>query len=126
MALLGFLLTSTLVLFTSLLASSTKTTNLSVGTYLAEQKLEEAIRRNQYWPVPTEASTGLYSVDSRDTTQFWQRLETTPISGQAGQFGGAYLITVEVWWWSKDPRHGQGRLSTRLSRLHYVSGMEVP
>lgn len=117
-ALLGILLTSTLVLFTTLLRSSSKSSNQSVGAYLAQSKLEECIRLDTYYPVPPDLSVGLYSADKNQTTDFWYRLSTTKIGPQPGLYKTAYLIEVEVWWWNK-AHPGQGRLSTRLSRLHY-------
>lgn len=117
-ALLGILLTSTLLLFTTLVGASNKSSHQSTGAYLAQTKLEECIRLNMYDPVPPQLSVGLYSADKNQTTDFWYKLTTTPIAPQPGLYPRAHLIEVEVWWWNK-AHPGQGRLSTHLSRLHY-------
>lgn len=117
-ALLGLLLTSTMLLFTSLLRASSKSSHQSMGAYLAQAKLEECIRLDMYYPVPPELSVGLYSADKAQTTDFWYKLSTTRIGPRPGLYQTAYLIEVEVWWWNK-AHPGQGRLSTHLSRLHY-------
>ncbi|MCA9792464.1 MAG: hypothetical protein KC910_11735 [Candidatus Eremiobacteraeota bacterium] len=125
----GFMFVSLAALFANLLGGSTKSANLTVGRAYASERLEAAIAGNAYWPVPADASAGLYSVDEEHKTTFFHRITTTKIPASASPtYTGAYYIEVEVWWWSSAPgqsRGNQGKLSTKVGRLHYPDGKVV-
>ncbi len=117
-------------LFTTLLKSTAKSSNLTAGRSFAQQKLEEAIEANSYWPPPSDGLEGIYSANDAGTTYFFHRLNTTPVSSStAPNYTGGYLLEVEVWWWSADPdtaRAGSGTQATRVSRFLYPNGAVVP
>ena len=115
-------------LFLSLLRSSTKTADLTTGMFFGREKLREVIEHDQYWPVPADQATGLYTTDAATQTEFFSRVSSTPLSGSAPDYKGGYYISVDVWWWSAAPgqqRTGQGVLSTRVSQFYYP-GVGVP
>lgn len=113
-------------LFANLLGSATKSSNLTAGSYFARQRLEEAIRQDVYWPVPADAKVGIYTTDKDSQTTFFHRVSSVSVPpSPTGQYKQAYYVSVEVWWWSESPgqeRAGQGKLSTRIGRLHYPLG----
>ncbi len=129
----GFLslaLLAVVALFTTLLRSTAKNSNLTVGRSFAQARLEEAIEANTYWPPPTDGLEGIYSANDSGTTYFFHRLTTTPVSSStAPAYTGGYLVEVEVWWWSADPdtaRAGSGMQRTSASRFLYPEGAVVP
>ncbi|MEW6283231.1 MAG: type II secretion system protein, partial [Candidatus Eremiobacterota bacterium] len=123
---LAVMLVSLVVVFGTLLNASSKASNTAAGTFFAEEILEQTLSNNLYWP-PFTGSGGIYTVDDRTRTRFFYQVDTTPVSGVAGQFPGGYYVEVKVWWWTDAPnqsRRGHGRLTTQVGRFHYP-GAEV-
>ncbi len=112
----------------ALLGSSTKTANLTAGMLFARERLREVIEKDQYWPVPANLASGIYTTDSTTQTRFFSRVTSVPISASPPEYRGGYFLTVDVWWWNPAPgqaRQGQGILSTRTSQFFYP-GVSVP
>lgn len=125
--LLAILVVSAVGLFLTLLSSATKTSLATAGSFLAHQRLEEVIRKNQYYPVPPEAALGLYTNDIASKTTFFHRVRCESIPPNPPEHRQAWWIEVEVWWWSDDPgqaRAGHGKLHTSLGRLHFPPGAQ--
>lgn len=109
-------------LFLNLLGSSTKTSNLTAGTFLARARLQELIRKGLYDPVPVDEAVGIYTTDSDNQTVFFHRVTSTRLAPNPPLHGAGYWLEVEVWWWNRDPqrgRAGQGRMSTRVGQFYY-------
>lgn len=112
----------------ALLGSSTKTANLTAGMLFARERLREVIEKEQYWPVPPDLASGIYTTDSSSQTRFFSRVSSVPVSASPPEYRGGYFLTVDVWWWNQAPgqaRAGQGILSTRTSQFLYP-GVTVP
>lgn len=138
---LGILATVSLViigLFTRLLASSTKNTDLTAANLLARGVLDKAIRSGKpNWGTSKKLAdaggsvTDMIKLDGNDsTTEFEYQLEVTRETSNPAAIGQLYRLDVTVSWWSekgssKTGRHGYGKLSTQLSRTVYVRG-EIP
>jgi len=128
LGLLGTILISLVGLFTMLLGSSTKTTNQTIGTAFAQQKLEDAILAGTY--SGDENQEFLYAMDSKRQQRFYYKVAGVPISASPGVNGykGGYWVEVSVYWWDGDTeeaRAGQGVLHTTLGRFIYP-GVNVP
>ena len=111
--------------FYALLGSATKTSMSTAGNFLAHQRLEEIIRKDLYYPVPADAQTGIYTNDKTNQTSFFHRVRSTRIPPSPPNYKEAWWVEVEVWWWSDAPgqsRAGQGKLHTKIGRLHYPPG----
>ncbi|MCA9794377.1 MAG: hypothetical protein KC910_21365 [Candidatus Eremiobacteraeota bacterium] len=109
------------LLFLSLLRGSAKASNTTVGVVFAEDVLDSVIRNDLYSASAGPRSQGIYTVDEANQTNFFYTVDSTQVPAVAGVHAGGYLVTVEVWWWTGDAqqaRAGQGRLSTRVTRLH--------
>lgn len=128
LGLLATILISVVGLFMSLLSSSTKTSNLTVGQYFAQQKLEEAVLTG--YLTDSGSDNEIYSMDATRKTHFAYRVQSTAISGYHNDQGyrGGYYVQVSVYWWNgelNEARAGQGLLYTSLGRFCYP-GPAVP
>lgn len=128
LGLLATILISVVGLFMSLLGSSAKSSNQTVGHYFAQQKLEEAVLKGNFNEDGSE--TDIYSMDAANKTHFAYRVRATAISHYAGDVGyrGGYYVQVSVYWWNgelNEARAGQGLLHTGLGRFCYP-GPTVP
>lgn len=127
--LLSLMLVTTIVLFTQLLASTTKNGYLESASVLADRVLEQATLNPSssppaYPPLTTGSEQLLVEGEER-STEFLYRLEATPVADPAGT-GERWFLEVEVRWWTDDiegksaGRQGYGELKTTQSRLVYV------
>ena len=122
LGLLAVILVSLVGLFTTLLGSSAKSTNMTVGHYFAVQKLEEAILKGNFNEDGDERD--IYSMDANNKTHFAYRVRSTAINGYAGDYGyrGGQYVLVSVYWWNgelQEARAGQGLLHTSVGRFCY-------
>lgn len=130
MGMLALMLVTVLVLFSQLMASTTKNTNLSAGALYADRILEQALASvNPAPPAFDAVLSGEETVvthDSDHPTRFAYTLEATQLSPVTVP-GERWYLEVEVQWWHEDPnapgraRAGSGNLFTRQSRMVYVS-----
>lgn len=115
--------------FSKLLVSSAKSTDLTAGQLLAKSVLDRAARQGpDQWGVggsTTNFGGGaqLYAHDKTTGTRFVY--EVLPVRLNTDIMGNLYEVTVTVTWWRDqvDPEAGRqqvGRLSTQLSRTVYV------
>jgi type II secretory pathway pseudopilin PulG len=123
-AVLSVALVSLLGVFTVMINATSKSTGLSAGVLFAERRLEEAAAKGSPTPIPEFGSEGIYTHDSASGTRFYYSLRSTHLCDSAGPgLGQAWLMEVEVYWWSEDPdqmRAGMGRTATRVGRIIYV------
>lgn len=122
LGLLAVILVSLVGLFTTLLGSSSKSTNMTVGHYFAVQKLEEAILNGNF--VDGGEDREIYSMDAGHKMRFAYKVRSTAINGYAGDYGyrGGQYVQVSVYWWNGDineARAGQGLLYTSVGRFCY-------
>lgn len=128
LGILAVALVSLVGFFTITLDSSARGANMTAGAAFAQQRLEEAIRENLYWPVPERASEGIYTMDASSQTRFFHQLSTTPLPASSPDYRGGYRVEVTVWWWTEQAgqsRQGQGTLTTRAALFHYPDGVSV-
>lgn len=126
---LAIMLVTTLLLFTQLMASTTKNNLVNLGSLYADRILEQMVASpNPAPPAFSALTTGEESVvshgDGRSTT-FAYRVEATSLT-PVQEPGEQWLLEVEVHWWHADPntpnqdRRGYGRLSTKQRRMVYI------
>lgn len=147
--LVGTLVVVTAALFTKLMASSTKSTNQTVGLLFAQRRMEAALGTGPpFWGAAspmtydavrrtwTESATdttgfgggpggGVYTTDENNKTLFYHKLEATLVRAQ--MMGDMYRLKVDVIWWpnltGSEPqavvRQGVGKQSITLTRLFY-------
>lgn len=129
LGLLTLMLVSTLVLFSKLLASTTKNGYLETASVYADRVLEMATRQ------PATASPAYSSLVTGEEdllvegesapTKFFYRLEAQPVAA-TNPHGERWLLQVEVRWWTDQAsarpasRSDYGLLRTTQSRLVYV------
>lgn len=123
MALLALLILSMVGLFTTLLASSTKSSNLTAGTLVAQRVLQRAVDGGP--PFEGDGEHRLAMHEGQAATRFVYSITSEQLYAPPGPLGAeASLLTVQVYWWVGDPgeaRRGSGRLSTELQRVVHVT-----
>lgn len=130
LALLLLVMVSVIGLFTKLLASTTKTTDLTAGTIFAQRVMERAVRAGPPgWGgsgVTALGQTDVYTHDIDNQTTFLYRVIPAVMYSPPElplRMGTLYNIDVLVYWWVDDPdraRAGMGRLSFMTSQTVYV------
>lgn len=145
--LLGVIVTVTALIFTRMLASSSKTGNQTVGLMFAQRRLEQATQvgppdspGGPGWGVndPNEIlADGVYTPDDKLQTTFWNRLTVTALDDRnlmpdgGRKMGDLYKLKVEVFWWATDPnnprpvfRPGTGEQKVELETIYYYQRMK--
>ncbi|GMU53458.1 MAG: hypothetical protein AMXMBFR33_26040 [Candidatus Xenobia bacterium] len=145
--LLGMIVTVTVLIFTRMLASTSKTTNQTVGLVFAQRRLEQATQigppetpGGPGWGIsdPSEVlAEGVYTPDDRLQTTFWNRLTVQPLDERpvmpdgGRKMGDLYRLRVEVYWWASDPnnpqpivRQGMGVQKVELETIYYYQRMK--
>jgi type II secretory pathway pseudopilin PulG len=130
--LLGIILVSVIGLFQSLLSSSSKSTDLSVATVMAQERLNELVAdQPNHFKVyamdfpPQVLGQTVYAHDSQSPTQFYHQASTELLRDEPG-FGRTYYLEVQVFWNTSDPnvvsknRLGQGQQSVKMGRVVYL------
>ena len=141
--LLGILVVFVALLFTRLLAASTKGSHQTVGMLFAQRRIDAAQRGGPpNWgtaqPLPEDADgdfrettsgeEGVYFQDDQSQTSFYYRFTADRIKADA--MGSLYRLSVDVVWWPStadvaskarrsDVGHGTGNKSVTLSRVFY-------
>lgn len=147
--LLGMVVTVVALLFTRMLASTSKSGSQTVGLLFAQKRLEEATQVGPPelpgapgWGItdPDEVlAEGVYTPDDKTQTTFWNRLTVTslddrpPVAGGGRKMGDLYRLRVEVYWWATDPadpqpvfRPGTGEQKVELETLYYYQRVKDP
>ncbi|MBN9419674.1 MAG: hypothetical protein J0I12_29730 [Candidatus Eremiobacteraeota bacterium] len=128
MALLMVILTFLAGLFTHLFVSSSKSLDSSIALELADSVISQANDSDPAtWPA-LAASQSLYNRDPRSTTEFHTVLSFPPAPVMTHDMGQMYEVSVEVYWMGDRPsetRRDYGRQSVRLSKIIYVSNMQI-
>lgn len=130
--LLGLILVSVIGLFQSLLSSTTKSSDLTTATALAEDRLNELIAQRPIYlstygvDFPTQVlQQGVYVHDSADQTTFYTQANPEVLYDDPA-VGKTYYLEVEIFWGTADPtaraatRAGQGLQSIKMGRVVYV------
>lgn len=126
---LATMLVAVLLLFTQLMASTTKNNLVNLGSLYADRILEQTVKnRSLSAPAFQPLVSGEESVVSHgdeSSTTFAYRVEATQLTPTTTP-GEQWLLEVEVQWWHDTPstpskgRAGYGRLSTKQRRIVYV------
>lgn len=132
LGLLGIILVCVVGLFQNLLASTTKSSDLTVASVLAQQRLNELVGQRAQnladygMDFPADVvSREIYTHDSSTATTFHQRA-TSELLFIDPDVGKTYFIEVQVHWASTDPNQasankaGQGQTSVKMGRVVYV------
>lgn len=129
LGLLALMLVSTLILFSKLLASTTKNGYLEAAGVYADQILEHAVSHpassSPLYAALTVGEQDLMVEGETSPTKFVYRLEARQVA-TANPHGERWLLQVEVRWWTAETqeaaasRTDYGLLRTRQSRLVYV------
>ena len=134
LGLMAVLLLVVVGVFTKLMMSSVKSTDLTTASTLAQTILEHAVRQGPpEWGIGGDFSTTggraeFYTHDTNISTKFVYQVKvdraTTPPESSMGTL---YNIKVIVNWWGEEAdrtsaRPDLGRLSTELTRMVYVEG----
>lgn len=125
LGLLGLVISTLLLLFLSLMSSSTKGSHLSTGVLEADRVLEAlAVRAEQGMALPATL-TGedrFYAHDLAAPTSFTYDVTATQLEN--GPMGSTWWLKVTVRWWSQTPandsRTGSGKLSVNRARMVYL------
>ncbi len=116
--------------FTKLMVSTTKSTDLTAAQLLARSVLDRAVRAGPPdWGVDftSVGTVGLYTHDKTVMTDFVYQvvpLRLTP-AGSSDSMGELYEIGVTVSWWTETPdanagHAGVGKVSTQISRTVFI------
>ena len=130
--LLGLILLSVIALFQSLLASSSKSNDMTVATVIAQQRLNELVTQQptyanlygQDFPTAVLAQA-VYTHDSQSTSNFYSQAKPELLKDDP-PYGKTYYVEVTVYWNTSDPnqvaanRHQQGAQSVKSGRIVYV------
>lgn len=123
-----------IAVFTKLLISSTKNTDLVTANLLARGIMDKAVRQGP----PKWGAEGTYSISGGSAslatngenhdTKFVYEIETKKITKDPDSPGNLFWIKVTVSWWSdkvgsKTSRQEYGKLSTRIVRSVYLRGL---
>lgn len=121
------MLVTTLLLFTQLLASTTKNGHLETASVLADRVLEKASLNpapsSPAYPAVFQGEDQIMVEGEEKPTRFLYQLEASQV-GDVSTGGERWFLEVRVSWWSSDvrkaSRSGYGNLTTHQSRLVYV------
>lgn len=130
--LLGLILLSVIALFHSLLASTSKSNDMTVATVIAQQRLNELVTQqpayqniyHQDFPTDVLGQT-VYAHDSQSASTFYSKATPELLKDESG-FGRTYYLEVQVYWNASDSgqvtanRHQQGAQSVKAGRVVYV------
>ncbi len=147
--LLGVVVTVTAMIFTRMLASTTKTGNQTVGLIFAQRRLEQATQvgppdpsdpTGPGWGITNQdeiLAEGVYTPDDKLQTTFWNRLTVTPLDDRNAmpdggrKMGDLFKLRVEVYWWATNPadprptfRQGTGEQKVELETIYYYQRMK--
>lgn len=130
--LLGLILLSVMGLFHSLLASTSKSNDMTVATVMAQQRLNELVTQQPAYKsaygqdFPNDVLTqAVYAHDSQSSSTFYSKARPELLKDEPN-FGRTYYLEVEVYWNTADPnqvaanRHQQGAQSVKAGRVVYV------
>lgn len=123
LGLLAMLLLGAVGVFTSLFASSRKTTTNLVGLSFVNQKLEELVEAGTFNSMT--GSEGTYVLDPNLGTKFFYTVQCQPLSGVISgpkRYLGGYQVTIEAWWNAQSPGElhlGEGLRRVRVERFIY-------
>lgn len=124
---------SILGVFTKLMVSATKNTDLTTADALALTIMENAVTQGPpNWGVGgdfsiTGGTASMYSGSSESTTKFVYQLKREEVTAHTSSMGKMFKLTVIVTWWEDEAneaasRAEYGRVGTELTRLVYVRG----
>lgn len=130
--LLGLILLSVIALFQNLLASSSKSNDMTIATMMAQQRLNELVAGQatyratygQDFPTAVLGQT-IYAHDSQSTSDFYSKASPELLKDEPS-FGKTYYLEVQVYWNTADSnqvaanRHQQGAQSVKAGRVVYV------
>lgn len=133
--LLGLILLSVIALFHSLLASTSKSNDMTVATVMAQQRLNELVTQQpsyratygQDFPTAVLGQT-VYAHDSQSSSTFYSQARPELLKDDGSAYGKTYYLEVQVFWNTSDPsqpaanRHQQGAQSVKAGRVVYVPG----
>lgn len=123
LGLLALLLLGSVGVFTSLFASSRKTTSTLVGLTFVNQKLEELAESGSF--TSTSGTEGAYVLDPNLGTQFYYTVVCQPLSGVTSgstRYLGGYHVSIEAWWNAQTPTQihvGEGLRRVKVERFIY-------
>jgi hypothetical protein len=117
--------------FTKLLLSSTKSTDLTTASLLARGVLEKVVREGPVGTAGTvrfpelEGETELFTQDRGSKTKFFYQVSSARLTTEADSgIGTLHNVRVTVSWWEDDgaesSRADYGKLSTQVERTVYV------
>lgn len=120
MALLAMLLVTMGALLARLLASTSKSGDLTVGLELSQRVLTQVVLRGTYDTSSAVIVHRLYSHNDEVMTEFTYQVTSTPVTMPAPA-APAYYVVVDSWWWGQTSSLGgraqMGKLHARLGRL---------
>ncbi len=121
---LAIMALSVIAVFTHLLNSAAKTTDLTAGRVFAQRVLDRAVRSGPpNWGFP--GGTGSQEITTQDrhtSTTFVYTVTPALLRSDTGLAGTArefYFVEVQVTWWGTDPDQARpeiGKLSTSLGQ----------
>lgn len=122
-----------IAIFTKLLISSTKNTDLITANLLARGIMDKAVRQGP----PKWGKDDTYSISGgsaslatngdQSDTKFVYEIETRKVTSNPDSVGQLFWVKVTVSWWAdkvgnKNSRQDYGRLSTEIVRTVYLRG----
>ena len=132
LGLLGIILVAVIGLFQNLLSSTSKSTDVTAATVIAQERLNELVAGQPAYlstygmDFPTgPMAQGIYTHDSQSQTTYYHQATPELLKDEAG-FGRTYYLEVQVFWNTADPtqvaknRAGQGQQSIKMGRVVYV------
>jgi prepilin-type N-terminal cleavage/methylation domain-containing protein len=120
LGLFSIMLLTVAFMFTRLLGTSAKGSNLVVGAAVAEEVIEHVITNDLYTSLSLSGVQRQFATDDQNTTEFFYQVDSTELPRVPGTIGRSYHLKVAVWWWSdnaNEARSGQGKLSYEVERI---------
>ncbi len=124
LGILAFLIVTTVMLFTTLVSGSTKSSGRAAAQTFASQTLERVIQDGTFSTIP---AGDVYSTDPVTLTRYSYRVSSERVPGDSAKgYLGGYFVTVETWWNVDSPtqaKSGEGFRSVKASRFVYARKM---
>jgi Tfp pilus assembly protein PilE len=124
LGILSFLIVTTIMLFTTLVAGASKNSGRAAAQTFTAQTLERVAQEGTF---ATLTGGDIYTTDPITKTRYSYRVQSEAVPGDSAKgYLGGYFITVETWWNTDSANqvtHGEGYRSVRASRFVYSREM---
>lgn len=127
LGILGIIITTTILLFTSLVTGATKNSSKAAAQTFATQILEKSIQEGTFL---TNQNNEIYTTDPVTRTRYAYKIVVDVLPGDEDKaYLGGYHVSLEAYWNRDNPEQlkiNEGLCSVKATRFVYTRSLAKP